>query len=324
MTTLQSIQSAHSAELCRLNEHISRQLASTNALMRDVVEQQLRTKGKQIRPLLVMLCAEFSGQINEKTISAAAAVELIHNASLIHDDVVDNSPTRRGRPTVNAVWDNHIAVLVGDFYTSSAMQEAIRTGDLRIVESLCKLGRQLSLGEIDQIFHARSHSATVQAYFDIIDYKTASLFVSSAQMGCLSVDADERQTQALMTYARALGRCFQIRDDIFDYFPSETVGKPTGNDLQEGKVSLPLLLAMDKCPEDRKAQVQALLERDQLTDAEIDTLMSFAREFGGIELAYETMEQLRREAVEALSIFPDSPIHRELDELMDFIIARNF
>lgn len=171
--------------------------------MSRIVMSLLRTKGKQIRPLMVMICAGMFYPVDDKVLAAAVAVELLHNASLIHDDVVDNSPTRRNMPTVNAVWDNHIAVLVGDFFTSSAMQEAISTADLRIVDVLCRLGRSLSLGEIDQIYNAREHSFNENNYYRIIDYKTASLFVASAEMGCLAAGVDDYRLEAFRST-----RCF--------------------------------------------------------------------------------------------------------------------
>ncbi len=160
MTTLEAIQTTIAPELEMLNRRIIEQLSTSNVLMNSVVTSQLESKGKQIRPIIVMLCAKMFGAVNDKIISAAAAVELLHNASLIHDDVVDQAKTRRNRPTINSIWDNHIAVLVGDFYVSSAMQQAISTGDIRIIDSLCHLGKLLSLGEIDQIYNARYHTLT--------------------------------------------------------------------------------------------------------------------------------------------------------------------
>lgn len=324
MTTLATLQKKYASDLDKLNEHIAGQLSSGNPLMSSVVAAQLRTKGKQIRPLLLMLCARMFGPVTEKVLCSAAAVELLHNASLIHDDVVDNSATRRGVATINAVWDNHISVLVGDFFTSSAMQQAIATGDIRIVESLCMLGRQLSLGEIDQIFNAREHTLDVDHYFAIIDYKTASLFVSSADMGCLAAGVADSRRDVLTGYAAAFGRCFQIRDDIFDYFSSETVGKPTGNDLREGKITLPLLYALQNAPAAEADAMRALLGRDSLTDDQISTLQAFARDNGGIERSYETMEELRRSAVEGLDALPPSDERQALADLFDFIIARNY
>lgn len=289
--------------------------------MTEIVSSQLRTRGKQLRPLLVILCAAMFGPVSDKVMNAAAAVELLHNASLIHDDVVDNSGVRRGNPTINAVWHNHVAVLVGDYFTSSAMQLAIETGEIAIVDSLCALGRRLSLGEIEQIFRARNHNASVDAYYQIIDYKTASLFVSSAQMGCIAAGAPVAAKEALSHYAAALGRCFQIRDDIFDYFPSTLVGKPTGNDLREGKVSLPLLLALEK---NSDPEIKALLQSDSLSDSTIARIQAFARDNGGIAGAYGVMKELRDRGVEALQSLPESDIRQELTGLIDFIIERNF
>ena len=206
MTTLQSIQQTIAPELDRLDQVIRRQLATSNPLMDKVVDNYLKTKGKLIRPVIVMLTARMFGDINPNVLAAAAAVELLHNASLIHDDIVDQSPTRRGRPTLNAIWDNHIAVLVGDFFVSSSMQQAISTGNVRIIDALCHLGKLLSLGELDQIYNARYHSLTEDTYFRIINYKTASLFVACAKMGCYATDNDDNPgTTALSQFAENLG-----------------------------------------------------------------------------------------------------------------------
>ena len=321
MTELEILRQAHSADLQLLDEAIHRQLNSGSALMNAVVTSQLRTKGKQIRPLVVILCAGMFGPVTDKVIAAAAAVELLHNASLIHDDVVDASMTRRNHPTINSVWDNHIAVLVGDFYTSGAMQQAISTGDIRIVDALCHLGKELSLGEIDQIYNAREHCLTEETYFNIIDCKTASLFVACARMGCYASGIDDSRMETLAEFAHLLGRCFQLRDDVFDYYDAATVGKPTGNDLREGKVTLPLLHAMDVCPE---AGVAEILAKGELTDDEISGLLEFARQKGGIDYTFEVMQQLRGRAAALLDTLPDSPQREELLRMFDFVIERTF
>ena len=324
MNYLDTISGLHKLELEQLNRRIESRLGTANPLMSRIIISLLRTKGKQLRPLLLIMCAKLFGASDDKVIAAAAAVELIHNASLIHDDVVDNSPTRRGQPTVNAVWDNHIAVLVGDFFTSSAMHEAISTGDLRIIDALCELGRFLSLGEIDQIYNAREHTLGEDEYFRIVDYKTASLFVASARMGCIAAGAPDDKTENLARFALLFGRCFQLRDDVFDYFDESAVGKPTGNDLREGKVTLPLLkaIATGASGHDR---IKKMLGKDMLTDDEIAEIQKFARENGGIELTYETMKQLKAEATELLAGFSDeNPVKKQLAELFDFIITRQF
>lgn len=324
MTTLETINHTHREDLDRLNERITSQLSSSNTLMNQIVLSLLRTKGKQLRPLLLIMCAKMFGPVTDKVLASAVAVELIHNASLIHDDVVDNSLTRRSRPTVNAVWDNHIAVLVGDFFMSSAMKEALSTGDLRIADALSFLGRCLSLGEIDQIYNAREHSLTEEAYYNIIDYKTASLFVAAAKMGCLAVGVDDARLDILTRFASLFGRCFQIRDDVFDYFPSQDVGKPTGNDLREGKVTLPLLYALSRTELPEYDSIMELLKSDTLTDAEIERLQAFARDNGGIDYAHEVMSRLRAEAIEGLRQLPESAQRDELADLFDFIIARAY
>ncbi|MBO4943227.1 MAG: polyprenyl synthetase family protein [Muribaculaceae bacterium] len=324
MTILERTTHSHQADIDSLNERIYKRLDSANPLMSRIVMSLLRTKGKQLRPLLLIMCAKIFAPVGDRVLAAASAVELLHNASLIHDDVVDNSMTRRSRPTVNAVWDNHIAVLVGDYLTSSAMQEAISTGDIRIIDVLCGLGRDLSLGEIDQIDNARGHSLTREAYFRIVDYKTASLFVASARMGCLAAGAPDHMTSALAEFALLFGRCFQLRDDVFDYYPSTLVGKPTGNDLREGKISLPLLLALESTEGAVHDEIASLLSRDSLTDGEIDRIMAFARDNGGIDGAYAVMADLRRRAEEQLSLLPDSDIRRQLGDLFDFVIERQY
>ena len=322
MTTLEEIQHAIAPELRQLNERIAQSLVSSNALMNQVVENYLLTKGKQIRPILVILSARLFGKMNPGVISAAAAVEMLHNASLIHDDVVDDSKMRRGEPTVNSIWDNHIAVLVGDFFVSTALQEAISTGDIRIISSLSRLGRLLSLGEIDQIYTARFHRLDESAYFEIISRKTASLFVSCIEMGAYAVDVDDDRLERMRRFAELLGLCFQIKDDIFDYYEDKAVGKPTGNDLREGKITLPLLhtLLQPELP-DHDAMLE-LSRKEQLTSAEIEVLIEYAKANGGIDYAYEVMADLRHQGAEILAGFPESEITRTFLSIFDYIITR--
>lgn len=324
MSTLEVIQSEIAPELKRLNRLISAQLNSSNELMNQVVTNYLKSKGKLIRPIIVLLSAKLFGPVSDSVLSAAAAVELLHNASLIHDDVVDEAKTRRNRPTINSVWDNHIAVLVGDFFVSSSMQQAIATGDIRIIDSLCHLGKLLSLGEIDQIFNARYHTLTEEAYFQIINYKTASLFVACAKMGCYASGVADGRLDRLARFAELLGLCFQMRDDIFDYYDSATVGKPTGNDLREGKITLPLLHVLLNADAPDHAAMAELSRKPDLNEDEIDTLMKYARDNGGIDYCYSCMRNLRDEAMELLMQFPESRARTLLGELFDFIITRKY
>lgn len=323
MSTFQSIQQSIAPELQMLNNRISTTLASPNALMNQVIEGYLKSKGKQIRPIIVILSAKLLGEINENVISAATAVELLHNATLIHDDVVDDTKLRRGQPTINNIWDNHIAVLVGDFFLSSALLQAIETNDIKIIKSITNLGKLLSIGEIDQIYNARFHNLNEDAYFETIYRKTASLFVSCVEVGAFAVGASDDDTQCLAQVGRLLGLCFQIKDDIFDYFNDEKIGKPTGNDLREGKITLPLLhvLLNDTLPQ--HDEMLALSKKEILDTDEINTLIEYAKQHGGIEYAYDTMQRLRDEAVEIISQFPESQTRDYFIAIIDYIISRD-
>lgn len=218
MNALESIRQRIKPDIDRLNDLISQSLESSNPMMNTIVEGYLKSKGKMIRPILVLLTARLFGQVNGKVMASAASVETLHNASLIHDDVIDETKRRRGYATINSIWDNHIAVLVGDFFVSTSLHLAMTTGDMRIIEVISSLGRRLSLGEIDQISTARDHLLSEEAYFKIISSKTASLFVSCVRMGAYAVGVDGSRLKLMEEYAELLGLCFQIKDDIFDYF----------------------------------------------------------------------------------------------------------
>lgn len=321
MNQFHDIQLTIKDELQQLNERIFERLMSSNLLMNSVIENYLKVKGKQIRPILVMLSARLLGQVNERVIASAAAVELLHNASLIHDDVVDDTKTRRGVTTINGLWDNHVAVLVGDYFVSTALLEAISTGDVRAIQSVANLGKLLSLGEIDQIYNARFHRLSEDAYFEVINRKTASLFVACVEMGAYAVEASEEALENLRNYARLLGQCFQIKDDIFDYFNDEKIGKPTGNDLREGKITLPLLHVLLQEPED--SPMNCLSRKEQLSEEEIMTLIDYAKAHGGIEYAYGRMEELYREAAESLATLPAGDDRDAFDTLFRFVISRD-
>ena len=323
MSTIQSIQQSIATELEMLNNRISSTLASPNALMNQVVGGYLKSKGKQIRPIIVILSAKLLGEINDNVIAAATSVELLHNATLIHDDVIDETKLRRGQPTINNIWDNHIAVLAGDFFLSSALFQAIETENVAIIKSLTNLGKQLSIGEIDQIYNARYHTLSEDAYFQTIYRKTASLFVSCVEVGAYAVGASEEHTRLLSEVARLLGLCFQIKDDIFDYFDDEKIGKPTGNDLREGKITLPLLhvLLDDTLPQ--HDEMLALSKKEVLNTDEINTLIDYAKRNGGIEYAYDTMQRLRNEAAEILTQLPESEARQHFITIIDYIISRD-
>lgn len=325
MTTFQTIQQTLAPEIKRLNDLISATLTSPNALMNKVVTTYLEKKGKQIRPMMVILSARLLGEVNDNVIKGAVAVELLHNASLIHDDVVDDTRMRRDAQTINGLWDNHLAVLVGDFFLSNSLILASKTGDIRIVESIASLGRLLSIGELDEIYNARYNHLDEETYFSIIYRKTASLFISCAEVGAAAAgETDSRRLDALREFARLLGLCFQIKDDIFDYFPDGEIGKPTGNDLREGKITLPLLHVLETREGEEHDRMMELARKELLEPEEIATLIDYAVDNGGIEYACETMNRLREEACRVLrDNFPPSETLDAFISLIDFIIARD-
>lgn len=323
MVTISDIQNNISKELSDLNSIIVETLRSSSPLMQQVVHNFLQVKGKQIRPILVILSGKFFGECTDRVLYAGAAIELLHNASLIHDDVIDESRERRGHPTINRVWDNHIAVLVGDFFVSGALHCAEYTGDLRIITAMSKLGRALSLGEIEQIDNARTRSVDEDTYISIIRKKTASLFRCCVEVGGYAANAPEGDLRNLMEYAEILGTCFQIKDDIFDYFDNKEVGKPTGNDLREGKMTLPLIYALSKTDAPRHKEMLELSHKRQLSTDDIATLIDYAKEQGGIEYAYATMERLKADADKIIAQYPPSESIESFRQIFNYIIARS-
>ena len=324
MTNFDEIRDLISSDLERLQKIIKQSLSSNSPLLNKIVDKYLETKGKQIRPIIVVLSAKFFGaEVSDGVLCGAASVELLHNASLIHDDVIDETKQRRGHDTINNTWDNHIAVLVGDFFVSNALACAIRTNDFRVISTISELGKELSTGEIDQIDVAKHHSIDEQTYFSIINKKTASLFQSCVKVGGYSVGASDIDIANLSKFVELLGLSFQIKDDIFDYFKDDAIGKPTGNDLREGKVTLPLIYALSHTESPRHGEMRRLADSDSLTTEQIETLIDFAKTEGGIEYAYATMERLRAEARSILEPYPDNEAKRAFLSLFDYIIKRH-
>lgn len=323
MDHMKKIQECLRPELDEMNAIISESLRTSNPMMNDIVTRYLKIKGKQIRPILVMLSARMFGAVSREVLLAGAALEMLHNASLIHDDIVDETELRRGVATINATMGNHIAVLVGDFFVSNALAAGIRTGDIRVVSALSALGKELSLGEIDQICNARDHTLEECSYFGMIRQKTASLFMNCVRMGAELGGATPEELDRLVRYAELLGLCFQIKDDIFDYYEDPRIGKPTGNDLREGKVTLPLLYALRTAPEAESRPMRDLLLAGDLAPADISGLIEFAKRHGGVEYAYDRMRAMQREGEEILATFPDSESRRAFTGIFDFIISRH-
>lgn len=323
MNKLDDIRASLAPDLELMEDCIRRQLATGNPMLQTIIDGCLRTHGKLIRPILVFLTARVLGGINDRVVAGAAALELLHNASLIHDDVVDETKIRRNTPTINGIWDNHIAVLVGDFFVSSSLQLAMATGDLRIINAIARLGKLLSIGELDQIYCARFHNLTEPAYMQTIERKTASLFMACVEMGGYAVGATDADIASISEFARLLGLCFQIKDDIFDYYEDKQIGKPTGNDLREGKITLPLLHVLESDRSEQRDTMSELSQKEELTTEDINRLISYAKENGGIDYAYDTMERLKAEATPILDRFANKEVTRYFADILDYTINRD-
>ena len=279
-------------------------------------------KGKMMRPLLVLLIARECGAIGEKALHSAVTLELLHTASLVHDDVVDESNERRGQASVNAVYGNQISVLVGDYLLSKSLQEAAFTGSLRIVDIISCLGGTLSEGEIFQIANIRSEQISEEAYFRIIDHKTAALFAACAELGALSADAGEDFIEKARRFGEIVGICFQIRDDIFDYYSNSEIGKPTGRDMAEGKLTLPVIYALKSTNDAEMLALADKVKKGEADRAEIETLIAFAKQNGGIEYAERKMQELRSQAYAAIASFKNEAVRKSLEQYIDFVIDR--
>ncbi len=299
-------------------------LSSKSELMAEAVQRLADASGKMVRPIMTTLMAGLYGKdIPKETVLSAVLLEMIHTATLIHDDVIDNSLQRRSRPTLNVFFDNRLAVLMGDFVLSSALIGAMSLQNIRIISVVSSIGRELTEGEIRQFETAERTILDESVYMDVIRQKTAMLFRSCAEVAGITVQAPEEEIQALAHCGELLGLAFQIRDDIFDYYKDD-VGKPTGHDLLEGKITLPLLHCLledgGKTPEGRVCL--DLVKQKDLNDTELEQLTSFAKKRGGIDYAQEKIQALLSEARAIIEPYAPSEYRSSLLELINFIGSR--
>lgn len=309
------------AEFARFNTEFETSLRSETRLLQKAIDQILSATGKHIRPLLVLLSAKACSEVTESSINAAVFLELLHTATLIHDDVIDETKQRRGVPSLNALFDNRVSVLVGDYILSTALIRSIQTGNLRIIGIVSDLGRDLSEGEIKQMETADESILDEQCYMQVIYKKTATLLAACASIGAISAGADDGQVALMRDFGVQLGYAFQIKDDIFDYFKGQQIGKPTGNDIREGKVTLPLLFALRQGGREADELRRIILAKD-FTDEHIGRLIAFAKAQGGIEYAEKKMEEFQQKAVGLLAQLPDTLAKQSLKILSEYIISR--
>ena len=277
-----------------------------------------------MRPMLILLIAKNYGGISSVTQHSAVGLELLHTASLVHDDVVDESKERRGQASVNAEYNNKVAVLVGDYVLSTALLNVALTNNTNIVQSLAELGRTLSNGEILQLSNIQNSEFSEEVYYEVIKMKTAALFEACCEIGAMSANATEEDLEKAKSFGRNLGIIFQIRDDIFDYFDSKEIGKPTGNDMSEGKLTLPVLYALNSTEDEEMKAIARKVKSRDVSQEEISRLVAFTKANGGIEYAEQKMLELRSQClqfIDAESVTEE--IRIALTAYIDYVIQRN-
>lgn len=322
MDQLTALRSPVAAELERYSELFAETLRHDDDYLGRVLEHIRSRRGKMMRPLLVLLMAKESGGVSATALHAAVSLELLHTASLVHDDVVDESDERRGVKSPNALYGNKVAILVGDYLLSKSLEQAAVTGSIDIVRHIATLGGTLSEGEVRQIANIRDEIADETAYFDVVRRKTAALFRTCAMLGAISQNAPQDFVERAARFGEIVGICFQIRDDIFDYYDDPAIGKPTGNDMAEGKLTLPALHAVRTGGSERIEMLSRRVLALEATPDEIAEIVAFTKQHGGIEYACWTMEALRGEALALLDGFTNADVRAKLADYVDYVIGR--
>ena len=320
---MQFIKDIIGPELSTFELKFSDAVKSQTLLLDRIMKYIIKRKGKQLRPMFVFLSAKMHGEVNESTYRAAALVELLHTATLVHDDVVDESLERRGFFSINAIWKNKIAVLVGDYLLSKGLLLSTSNDDFEHLHILSEAVKQMSEGELLQIEKSRKLNLKEDIYFEIIRNKTASLLSSACAVGAYSTSKDPDVTAQMKLFGEKVGVAFQIKDDLFDY-GKEDIGKPTGNDIKEKKLTLPLIFTLNKiAPAERRALIY-IIKNENRDPVKVKIVIDKVVEAGGIRYASEKMNQYRDEALAILYSFPDSEVRKALEQLVRYTTDRKY
>jgi octaprenyl-diphosphate synthase len=320
--SIEQIKKPIEAQLKFFEKEFRQSMKTQVPLLDTIMTYIVKRKGKQIRPIFVLYSAALFGEISERTYRGAALVELLHTATLVHDDVVDESHQRRGFFSINAIWKNKIAVLVGDFLLSKGLLLSVKNKDFDLLEIVSTAVQDMSEGELLQIENARTFKTTEAVYFEIIRKKTASLIASCCSIGARSTTTDEEEVHKMHRFGELIGLAFQIRDDLFDFGENKS-GKPAGLDIKDKKLTLPIILALQNADYLRRKHIRSVIN-SKISDAEkMQKVVAFINEYGGIQAAYTQMNQLREEAFQTLdSIKTNSPYKENLRDLVNFVIDR--
>lgn len=320
---LKKISEPISAELEIFEKQFSNVLKSKVALIDIITKYILKQKGKKIRPILVLLSAKLCGEINDRTYIAANLVELLHTATLIHDDVVDDAKTRRGIASINAVWKNKASVLIGDYLLSKGLLISLENNEYDFLQLTSEAVRRMSEGELLQIQKARNFDATEETYFKVISDKTASLIKTCCKLGALSTAKDKTDVEKLGVFGENLGISFQLRDDILDYTGrKKLLGKSTGNDLKEKKFTLPLIVSIRNAPKKKSSEIMKLIKSDRTK--KFDEVFDFVMQYGGVEYSIQKVNDYSFIAKNSLKEFKDSSVKDSMLEFVDFVSGREY
>ncbi len=320
---MELVQKVIGSELALFEKKFADSVKGTNPLLDRIMRFIIRRKGKQMRPMFVLLSARIAGGINESSFRAASLIELLHTATLVHDDVVDNSIKRRNFFSINALWKNKIAVLVGDYLLSKGLLLSIDNGDYRILQITSRAVKEMAEGELMQMEKARKLDINESVYFDIIRAKTASLLASACSSGAYSATTNDETAERFRLFGEKVGIAFQIKDDLFDY-GQDNIGKPTGIDIKEKKMTLPLIYALNHADSATKRRITYIVKNNSTDRQKVDEVIQYVQGSGGIGYAQEKMIQYKQEALQLLDAFPDTPEKEAMIELVNYVIDRKY
>jgi octaprenyl-diphosphate synthase len=320
---LDTIKRPVSKELEAFEPFFRKSMSTQVPLLNIITNYILRRKGKQLRPIIVFLSAGLNGKISDSSFVAAGMIELLHTATLIHDDVVDEAYERRGFFSINALWRSKIAVLIGDFLLSKGLLLAIERDEVRLLRIMSEAVRAMSEGELLQIERSRRMDMDEATYYEIIRKKTATLIASCCANGATSAEASPESIGLMKEFGINLGMAFQIRDDLFDYQPKGIIGKPTGNDIKEKKLTLPLIHALSKSDKGERRQILEHVRKSRRESKSLDAVINFVRQKGGLEYTHARMNEFRDKAKALLMSFPESEYRQSLLLLTDYVVERD-
>ncbi len=323
-STVEEIKKPIAEEMKLFEKKFYESMKSPVPLLDKVTQFIVTTKGKQMRPMFVFLCAKLLGEVNEKTYRGASMIELIHTATLVHDDVVDESLKRRNFFSINALWKNKIAVLVGDYLLSKSVLLSTDNKEYDLLSVISRTIREMSEGELLQLEKARKLDITEDVYYEIIRQKTATLIAACCEIGALSVGANEEMALKFQTFGTHVGMAFQIKDDLFDYLSSNVIGKPVGIDIKEQKMTLPLIYSLRTASESDQKYYLQTIRRYNNHPKRVKELIEFVKTSGGLSYAMEVMKEYQEKAKNILQEFPDSDAKSSLNLMLDYVIERKF